>query len=147
MFNMNINSPVRFVKETNRAKSPTRQSPGAAGYDLYSAYDYTIPPGERQLIKTDISMSMPKFCYGRIAPRSGLSLKGIDIGGGVIDEDYRGNIGVILINNGKCTFNVNTGDRIAQLIYQRIYYPELEEVQSLDSTNRGDQGFGSTGLR
>ncbi|AUL80434.1 CPXV049 protein [Vaccinia virus] len=147
MFNMNINSPVSFVKETNRAKSPTRQSPYAPGNDLYSAYDCTLPPGERQLIKTDSSMSIPKFCYGRIDPRSGLSLKGIDIGGGVIDEDYRGNIGVFLIKNGKCTFNVNTGDRIAQLIYQRIYYPALEEVQCLESPNRGDQWFGSTRLR
>ncbi|AOP31517.1 dUTPase [Skunkpox virus] len=143
----NSSNLVKFVKETSRAKTPTRQSQHAAGYDLYSAYDYTIPPGERRLIKTDIRMSMPKFCYGRIAPRSGLSLKGIDVGGGVIDEDYRGNIGVILINNGKDTFKINTGDRIAQLIYQRIYYPDLEEVQSLDSTNRDAQGFGSTGLR
>ncbi|AOP31728.1 dUTPase [Volepox virus] len=145
---MDINSStVKFVKETNRAKTPTRQSHHAAGYDLYSAYDYTIPPGERRLIKTDIRMSMPKFCYGRIAPRSGLSLKGIDVGGGVIDEDYRGTIGVILINNGKDIFEINTGDRIAQLIYQRIYYPDLKEVQSLDGTERDAQGFGSTGLR
>ncbi|AKJ93669.1 dUTPase [Raccoonpox virus] len=147
MDDINSAVAVKFVKETNRAKTPTRQSRHAAGYDLYSAYDYTILPGERQLIKTDIRMSMPKFCYGRIAPRSGLSLKGIDVGGGVIDEDYRGNIGVILINNGKCNFKINTGDRIAQLIYQRIYYPDLNEVQSLDGTDRGAQGFGSTGLK
>ncbi|XP_073921992.1 deoxyuridine 5'-triphosphate nucleotidohydrolase, mitochondrial isoform X3 [Castor canadensis] len=80
------------------------------------------------------------------APRSGLAAKHfIDVGAGVIDEDYRGNVGVILFNFGKEKFEVKKGDRIAQLICERIFYPEIEEVQVLDDTERGSGGFGSTG--
>ncbi|XP_038961577.1 deoxyuridine 5'-triphosphate nucleotidohydrolase isoform X12 [Rattus norvegicus] len=80
------------------------------------------------------------------APRSGLAVKHfIDVGAGVIDEDYRGNVGVVLFNFGKEKFEVKKGDRIAQLICERILYPDLEEVQTLDNTERGSGGFGSTG--
>ncbi|KAM5290806.1 deoxyuridine 5'-triphosphate nucleotidohydrolase, mitochondrial-like [Glossophaga mutica] len=111
-----------------------------------SAYDYTVPPMEKALVKTDIQIALPAGCYGRVAPRSGLAAKHfIDVGAGVIDEDYRENIGVVLFNFGKEMFEVKKGDRIAQLICERIYYPEIEEVQGLDDTNRGTGGFGSTG--
>ena len=81
-----------------------------------------------------------------IAPRSGLAAKHfIDVGAGVIDEDYRGNVGVVLFNFGKEKFEVKKGDQIAQLICERIFYPETEEVQILDGTERGSGGFGSTG--
>ncbi|XP_036156602.1 deoxyuridine 5'-triphosphate nucleotidohydrolase, mitochondrial isoform X3 [Myotis myotis] len=130
------------------------------------AYDYTIPPMEKTLVKTDIQIALPSGCYGRvalrrltlaqevlavrktenIAPRSGLAAKHfIDVGAGVIDEDYRGNLGVVLFNFGKEKFEVKKGDRIAQLICERIFYPEIEEVQVLDDTERGSGGFGSTG--
>ncbi|XP_014404291.1 PREDICTED: deoxyuridine 5'-triphosphate nucleotidohydrolase, mitochondrial isoform X2 [Myotis brandtii] len=130
------------------------------------AYDYTIPPMEKTLVKTDIQIALPSGCYGRvalrrltlaqevlavrktenIAPRSGLAAKHfIDVGAGVIDEDYRGNLGVVLFNFGKEKFEVKKGDRIAQLICERIFYPEIEEVQALDDTERGSGGFGSTG--
>uniref|UniRef100_A0A8C9QLB8 Deoxyuridine 5'-triphosphate nucleotidohydrolase n=1 Tax=Spermophilus dauricus TaxID=99837 RepID=A0A8C9QLB8_SPEDA len=116
------------------------------GYDLYSTYDYIVPPMEKALVKTDIQIALPSGCCGRIAPRSGLAAKYfIDVGAGVIDEDYRGNIGVVLFNFGKEKFEVKKGDRIAQLICGRIFYPDIEEVQVLNDTERGSGGFGSTG--
>uniref|UniRef100_A0A8V0Z7C5 Deoxyuridine 5'-triphosphate nucleotidohydrolase n=1 Tax=Gallus gallus TaxID=9031 RepID=A0A8V0Z7C5_CHICK len=122
---------LRFTKLSENACAPSKGSARAAGYDLYSAYDYVIPPMEKAVVKTDIQIALPAGCYGRVA--------------GVIDEDYRGNVGVVLFNFGKETFEVKKGDRIAQLICERIFYPELEEVQALDDTERGEGGFGSTG--
>ncbi|NXF18640.1 DUT protein, partial [Rhodinocichla rosea] len=122
---------LRFTKLSENAFAPSRGSARAAGYDLYSAYDCVIPPMEKAVVKTDIQIALPSGCYGRVA--------------GVIDEDYRGNVGVVLFNFGKETFEVKKGDRIAQLICERIYYPELEEVETLDDTERGEGGFGSTG--
>ncbi|NXC53571.1 DUT protein, partial [Aleadryas rufinucha] len=137
---------LRFTKLSENAFAPSRGSARAAGYDLYSAYDCVIPPMEKAVVKTDIQIALPSGCYGRVAPRSGLAAKHfIDVGAGVIDEDYRGNVGVVLFNFGKETFEVKKGDRIAQLICERIYYPELEEVEALDDTERGEGGFGSTG--
>ncbi|KAI2574091.1 deoxyuridine triphosphatase [Homo sapiens] len=137
---------LRFARLSEHATAPTRGSARAAGYDLYSAYDYTIPPMEKAVVKTDIQIALPSGCYGRVAPRSGLAAKHfIDVGAGVIDEDYRGNVGVVLFNFGKEKFEVKKGDRIAQLICERIFYPEIEEVQALDDTERGSGGFGSTG--
>ncbi|XP_066132581.1 deoxyuridine 5'-triphosphate nucleotidohydrolase, mitochondrial isoform X2 [Saccopteryx bilineata] len=130
---------LRFVRLSEHATAPTKGSARAAGYDLYSAYDYTVPPMEKTLVKTDIQIALPAGCYGRVAPRSGLAAKHfIDVGAGVIDEDYRGNIGVVLFNFGKEEFEVKKGDRIAQLICERIFYPEIEEVQmqSPDSNAR-----------
>ncbi|NXA83625.1 DUT protein, partial [Thryothorus ludovicianus] len=137
---------LRFTKLSENAVAPSRGSARAAGYDLYSAYDCVIPPMEKAVVKTDIQIALPSGCYGRVAPRSGLAAKHfIDVGAGVIDEDYRGNVGVVLFNFGKETFEVKKGDRIAQLICERIYYPELEEVEAKYDTERGEGGFGSTG--
>uniref|UniRef100_A0A8D0VKQ3 Deoxyuridine 5'-triphosphate nucleotidohydrolase n=2 Tax=Sus scrofa TaxID=9823 RepID=A0A8D0VKQ3_PIG len=137
---------LRFARLSEHATAPTKGSERAAGYDLYSAYDYTVLPMEKAIVKTDIQIALPSGCYGRVAPRSGLAAKHfIDVGAGVIDEDYRGNVGVVLFNFGKEKFEVKKGDRIAQLICERIFYPEIEEVQVLDDTERGSGGFGSTG--
>ncbi|KAM8972269.1 deoxyuridine 5'-triphosphate nucleotidohydrolase, mitochondrial [Pelodytes ibericus] len=139
-------SLLKFAKLTEHAFTPTRGSVRAAGYDLYSAYDYIIAPMDKAVVKTDIQICVPAGCYGRIAPRSGLAAKYfIDVGAGVIDEDYRGNVGVVLFNFGKDVFEVKKGDRVAQLICERILYPDLEEVKILDGTERGAGGFGSTG--
>jgi dUTP pyrophosphatase len=98
-------SVLRFSKLTEFAYAPTKATPYAAGFDLYSAYDYTIEPGNKQLVMTDIQIALPDECYGRIAPRSGLASKNfIDVGAGVIDRDYRGNVGVLLFNFGKDLF-------------------------------------------
>ena len=137
---------LRFSKLTKNAFTPTKGSKLAAGYDLYSAYEYNIPAMGKVLVKTDIQISCPSGSYGRVAPRSGLANKYfIHVGAGVIDPDYRGNVGVILFNFGKQIFQVKKGDRIAQLILERIYNAELEEVQFLDITERGSHGFGSSG--
>ena len=142
----NIHAPIFFVKSSPNAITPTRGSKQAAGIDLYSAYEYILPPNERILVKTDIQITLPDGCYGRIAPRSGLAYKHfLDVFGGVIDRDYRGNIVIILVNFGKEEYKINKGDRVAQLILERIFSPFLKEVPLLKQTERGEAGFGSTG--
>ncbi|XP_028402273.1 deoxyuridine 5'-triphosphate nucleotidohydrolase-like [Dendronephthya gigantea] len=137
---------IMFSKISEKAIAPSRGSSGAAGYDLYSAYDMTVPAQGKALVKTDIAVALPDGWYGRVAPRSGLSWKHhLDVGAGVIDSDYRGNVGVILFNLSHIDYEVKQGDRIAQLLIQRICTPQLEEVESLDITTRGDGGYGSTG--
>jgi dUTP pyrophosphatase len=140
---------VSITKNINSAIVPTRGSMKAAGYDLYSTEFYILKPGERKLFKTGLSMAIPEGMYGRIAPRSGLAFKkGIDVLAGVIDEDYRGDIGVILINLGNEDFNVLVGDRIAQIIFEFYNEVSFEEQsnnqESLGNTERGTGGFGST---
>ncbi|CDW53580.1 Deoxyuridine triphosphatase [Trichuris trichiura] len=138
---------LRVCKLSEYATTPTRGSSRAAGFDLYSAYEYEILPGGNCVCMTDIQVAIPEGCYGRIAPRSGLAVKhSIDVGAGVIDEDYRGNVGVVLFNFGKDKFRVQRGDRIAQLICEKIAYPDLIVEKLLDATDRGANGFGSTGL-
>ena len=129
------------------AKEPVRVSPGAAGYDLVAAHDVNIAPNKRALVKTDLAFSFPPGLYARIAPRSGLALKkGIDVFAGVVDQDYRGNVGVVLANFDNEPFQVERGDRIAQVIFERIATPRVEVVAAIEGTTaRGDGGFGSTG--
>lgn len=137
---------VRFKKLSQHAFAPYKGSKLAAGYDLCSAYDETIPALGKACIKTDIQIELPEGCYGRVAPRSGLSWKNhIDVGAGVIDRDYRGNVGVVLFNHAKTDYEVKKGDRVAQLICEKIFYPEIEETLILNETERGEGGFGSTG--
>ena len=143
---------VDFVLHHGYAVLPTRATPGSTGYDLSSIETCVVPAKGKALINTGLSMKM-KFeydhCYARIAPRSGISWKKhIDVGAGVIDEDYRGEIKVLLFNHSDEDFIVNVQDKIAQLIFEKIYIPELEVVETLsDSDNnlRGVGGFGSTG--
>ncbi|XP_066949651.1 deoxyuridine 5'-triphosphate nucleotidohydrolase-like [Macrobrachium rosenbergii] len=139
---------LRFKKLTDNAYPPVRGSKLAAGYDLRSAYDEVIPSEGKALIRTDLQVDLPEGCYGRIAPRSGLSWKHhIDVGAGVIDRDYRGNVGVVLFNHSKTNYEVKKGDRVAQLVCEKILYPEIEEVEEISDTDRGDGGFGSTGIQ
>lgn len=113
----------------------------------FSAVDTTISPKGKTLVATDISLAIPEGHYGRVAPRSGLAHKHfIDVGAGVIDADYRGPLGVILFNFGDVEFVIKKGDRIAQLILEKISILPVEDVEELDETNRGAGGFGSTGL-
>eukprot|EP00486_Rosalina_sp_Unknown_P011067 CAMPEP_0201591854 /NCGR_PEP_ID=MMETSP0190_2-20130828/189900_1 /ASSEMBLY_ACC=CAM_ASM_000263 /TAXON_ID=37353 /ORGANISM="Rosalina sp." /LENGTH=401 /DNA_ID=CAMNT_0048050345 /DNA_START=81 /DNA_END=1286 /DNA_ORIENTATION=+ len=144
-----LGNPVLKVKKlTEHATIPTKGSALAAGYDLVSAYDLVIPARGKALAKTDIAMAIPEGCYGRIAPRSGLAWKHhIDIGAGVIDADYRGNVGVVMFNLADKEFQVTKGMRIAQLILERYEWKsEIKEVDDLDETVRGSGGYGSTGL-
>ncbi|KAK4317184.1 hypothetical protein Pmani_011713 [Petrolisthes manimaculis] len=138
---------LRFKKLTENAFAPSKGSKLAAGFDLCSAYDVSVPAEGKALVKTDLQVEVPEGCYGRVAPRSGLAWKNhIDVGAGVIDQDYRGNVGVVLFNHAKTNFQINKGDRVAQLICEKIAYPELEEVEELEDTERGKGGFGSTGV-
>lgn len=138
---------MKIKKLLDNAVTPKKGSDGAAGYDLYSTDSYTLKPGERRLFKTGISMAIPSHLYGRVAPRSGLAYKsGIDVMAGVIDSDYRGDIGVILINHGVHNFVVNEGDRIAQLIFEKIGYVDyFDVVDELPDSVRGEGGYGHTG--
>jgi len=134
------------VKKLNiEAEIPTRGSKGAVGYDLYSMIDYTIAPNSRAVIPTGISIELPPDTYGRIAPRSGLAVKhGINVGGGVIDPDYTGELKVILFNHDRRPYNIMKGYRIAQLVLEQCKTPDVQIVHELEETVRGDQGFGST---
>lgn len=111
-----------------------------------SAEESVVPARGKALIKTDISIAIPEGTYARIAPRSGLAWKhSIDTGAGVVDYDYRGAVGVILFNLSDKDFEVKKGDRVAQMILERIMTPKVVEVSELSDTKRGAGGFGSTG--
>ncbi|KAH8830627.1 dUTPase-like protein [Flagelloscypha sp. PMI_526] len=140
-------APGLLIKRlSDKARLPTRGSAFAAGYDLYSAEQKIIPAHGKALVDTQLSIAVPADTYGRVAPRSGLASKFmIDTGAGVIDADYRGTVFVLLFNLSDKDFEVQEGDRIAQLILERIYTPEVMEVQELPESVRGAGGFGSTG--
>ena len=118
----------------------------AAGYDIRANEKLVIPEHSRKLVSTGIKVKLPVGTYGRIAPRSGLAVKSIDVAAGVIDRDYTGEIRVLLVNNSDFAFKVNIGDRIAQLVIERIATVKFELVKSLTGTERGEKGFGSTGI-
>jgi dUTP pyrophosphatase len=125
---------------------PTYGTEYAAGLDLYSPTDAIIPSNTRLLVKLDISIELPVQTFGHILPRSGLALKhGIHVGAGVIDQDYRGNVGVLLFNLGNEPFVVRKGDRIAQMVVKKFESVEVIEG-GVKETKRGDGGFGSTGV-
>lgn len=132
------------------AQLPKRATNGSAGYDICSAQNVIIEPKDKALISTALKMKIPEGYYGRIAARSGLAVKKfIDVGAGVIDSDYRGIVHILLFNFGDKEFRINIGDRIAQLIIEKIATPEVEEIkeEELDKSVRGEKGFGSTGLK
>lgn len=163
------------VELVDNKYKPVRGSPMAAGFDLcacisdefvpaahYLQQDgiifrvdsderyISIKAGKRALIKTGVRMALPFGQYGRIAPRSGLAYKnGIDVLAGVIDADYRGDVGVILLNTGDSDFVIRDGDRIAQIIIEKIDMDVLtivDSIKDLGLTDRGEGGFGSTGV-
>ncbi|KAG8947588.1 Deoxyuridine 5'-triphosphate nucleotidohydrolase [Tulasnella sp. 424] len=139
-------SKLLIKRLSDKATLPTRGSALAAGYDLYSAEEKVIPAKGKALVDTQISIAVPVGTYGRVAPRSGLASKFmIDTGAGVIDADYRGIVFVLLFNHSDQDFKVQVGDRVAQLIIEKIETPDVLEVENLEETLRGAGGFGSTG--
>lgn len=139
-------APLKVCLLSSNASMPTRATQNAAGFDLFAAESCMVPAWKRALIATDISVELPAGCYGRIAPRSGLAKKNsIDVAGGVVDPDYRGPVGVILVNSSDTDFIVNKGDRVAQFILERYVECDAQLVQQLSETSRGSGGFGSTG--
>jgi dUTP pyrophosphatase len=130
---------------------PEYQTEGSAGVDLYAAVteEVMILPGEVKLIQTGIRVSIPKGFEAQIRPRSGLALKhgiGVLNSPGTIDSDYRGVVGVILFNFGKVPFIINRGARIAQMVFTKFSIVTFELVDTLDSSKRKSNGFGSTGV-
>lgn len=137
---------LKFTKLDEGATTPTKANLSDAGWDLYSLEDVEIPPVSRSLIKTGISLQIPKGFVGLIWPRSGLAVKsGIDVFAGVVDSGYRGDVGVCLYNSSSEAVNVKKGDRIAQILFQPVPYFQLTEVSELSSSERGEDGFGSSG--
>lgn len=144
--------PAKKVLKVKRlhedAIIPSYAKAGDAGMDLHSIESVGIPAGERGLVKTGISIELPKGYEAQVRPRSGLALKkGISVLNtpGTIDEGYRGEVGVILINLGSEIVFIKKGDRIAQMVINKVESVNVEEVELLSDTERGSGGFGSTG--
>jgi dUTP pyrophosphatase len=140
---------VNFVRLDRELPVPSTAHIGDAAVDLHSRVDLTLPPGERSAVPTGIAVSIPEGFAGLVLPRSGhASRHGIGVvnGPGLIDSGYRGEISVLLINHGDVEVSFARGDRIAQLAIVPIPSVEWTEVESLDETERGDGGFGSTGV-
>src|SRR5262245_37268738 len=137
---------IRVRRTHPEARLPVRSSQWAAGADLSCVESFTIEPGERKLVPTGLVFEIPKGFYGRVAPRSGLAVRnGIDVLAGVIDSDYRGECRVALINLGQAGVSFSAGDRIAQLIIERIAVCDYSWSDHLSDTERAEGGFGSTG--
>ena len=127
---------------------PAYATDGAAGMDVVSAEDVTIAPGARHAVATGLSMAIPHGYEIQVRPRSGLAFKhGITVPNtpGTIDSDYRGELKVLLINHGAQAFPIARGDRVAQLVLAPVVQAAWDEVEELDTTERGAGGFGSTG--
>lgn len=129
------------------SKIPTKTNLNDAGWDLYAQHDLLIPAGSQKSVKTGIAIGIPDGCYGRIAPRSGLAFKHcINVHAGVVDKGYINEIIVILFNHSKTDYNITKGDRIAQLILEQYNTTStIKVVDNLDDTDRGLNGFGSSG--
>ena len=142
---------IKVERVNKDVKLPQYQHFGEdAGLDLHAAENLIIKKGEYKLVKTGLKIAVPKGYAAFVYPRSGLALKeGITVlnADGVIDSGYRGEIGVILINHGAKDFRVNFNDRIAQLIIQKVNIIEWNEVDSLSESERGEGGFGHTGIK
>lgn len=150
---MSVNVRVKRLPHGADLPLPTYQTPAAAGLDLLAAIPpqarLVIEPGSRELIPTGLAIELPAGFEAQIRPRSGLALKyGVTLVNtpGTIDADYRGEIGVILINHGSEPFEIVRGDRIAQMIVAPVIQAHLVEVDDLSSSDRGAGGFGSTGV-
>jgi len=131
---------------------PGYASEGASGMDIRACVEapVTLDPGRIKLIPTGLALSIPSGYEVQIRPRSGLALKhgiGMVNGPGTIDSDYRGEIGIILINWGEAPFVIRMGDRIAQMVLSKVYRANFQSVEALDATKRGEGGFGHSGVQ
>lgn len=143
-----MSGQIKFTKLHPDAKPPMYQTDQSVGADLTSIENVNIEPGQFRLVKTGIAVELPRGTEMQIRPRSGLAFKhGVTVlnAPGTIDSDYRGEVGVLLINHGTTTFKVCKGDRIAQAILAKAILANYRFVKELSSTNRGAGGFGSTG--
>jgi dUTP pyrophosphatase len=142
---------IKRLRKDRAVCLPKYMTDGASGMDLFACIeqDVTLDPGERQLIPTGISIAIPEGFEGQVRPRSGMAVRsgvGLVNSPGTIDSDYRGELGILLINLGRESITIRDGDRIAQLIISRVFRATWEEVEDLPPTARQDGGFGHTGL-
>ena len=153
---MNLAPYIKVFLLNQNAKLPVRSTPESIGYDLFSSQSTIVKPHSKNLVNTGISIEMSceelgeyETIYGRIAPRSSVAYNyHTDIGAGVIDKDYRGEIKVLIFNHSDELFEIKVGDKIAQLIIERALIPPIIQINSydeLEKTERGEAGFGSTG--
>lgn len=139
---------LKVKKLVKNAKVPNYAHKGDAGLDLYAVGYYSVAPGQRTLVKTGIAIELPECAEAQIRPRSGLALKhGITVlnAPGTVDAGYRGEVGVIIINHGDELFEINEGDKIAQMVVKPVYEVEITVVDELSSAERDEKGFGSSG--
>ena len=141
-----MQASIQVKRLSDAAILPRKGTMGSAGYDLYASTECVVPAKGKAIVKTDIAMAIPYGYYGRVAPRSSMAVKHTDIGAGVIDSDYRGEIGVVLFNHSETDLVIKVHDRIAQLIIEKLGMGDLMEVSELDDTSRGVGGYGSTGV-
>jgi dUTP pyrophosphatase len=140
---------LKILRLDESAIIPKYEHPNDSGLDLFSVEETEVPAGESELVRTGISIELPPGTEAQIRPKSGIALKyqiTVLNTPGTIDEGYRGEIGVILINHGKEPFTITQGMKIAQMVITPVVRVEIEEVNSLSSTSRGTGGFGSTGI-
>lgn len=134
------------IKKLKDVKTPTRSYPNDAGMDLYAPEDITLNNTSQKTMKLGIAIQLPLGHVGLIQGKSGLASKhGLDTIGNVIDAGYTGEIGVTLVNNNYMTIIIKKGQKICQLLVVPVSYPKIVEVNKLIETDRGDNGFGSTG--
>lgn len=137
---------LKIKKLSSQARVPSYAHPGDAGMDLYSTEDYILKPGERHVFKIGIAAELPSGYVGLIWDKSGLAAKqGLTVLAGVIDANYRGEYQVVLLNTSDKPYSIKKGDKIAQLLIQKVERVKIEEVADLSKTSRGSNGFGSTG--
>jgi dUTP pyrophosphatase len=146
-----IHIKIMRFKDSEDIPLPAYESEGSSGMDIRAAVKEPVPlmPGDIRLIPTGLAVSVPPGYEAQIRPRSGLAFRygiGMVNSPGTIDSDYRGEIGIVMINWGSESFIVKRGDRIAQMIISRVYRADFEEVDDLDATTRGKGGFGHTGI-
>jgi dUTP pyrophosphatase len=144
-----INDVIIKVLREKDIPMPKYSSKDAAGVDISAAEDLLMEPGSSALVPTGLWLAIPPGYEAQLRPRSGLALKhGITVlnSPGTVDSDYRGEIGVILMNHGKSTFKVSKGDRIAQMVISPVRQCRFEDCDDLPPSERGEGGFGSTGL-
>ena len=143
---------IKYLNHGNKLPKPAYESEGSSGMDIRADVEEPVQlnPGEIKFISTGLAVSVPPGYEAQIRPRSGLALNygiGMVNSPGTIDSDYRGEIGIILINWGLRPFTVKRGDRIAQMIISRVFRADLIETDDLDATSRGQGGFGHTGIK
>lgn len=138
-----------LVKKLDKqAKLPQYAQPGDAGLDIFSNEEYILKPNERHLFATGIQIAIPPGCVGLVWDKSGLAVNnGLKTMAGVIDEGYRGEVKILLLNLSDKNYSVEKHNKIAQLIIQKKEAVDIEESETLNVTSRGDNGFGSTGLK